>query len=354
MASNITPGNIDGTYPVAGIDNDSQGFRTNFSNTITNFTFAKTELEDLQSKVILKAPLDGEVTVDNDMQGGEIKSAEIIDTRETVFAITETDGTITVDHQNGHCQTLTTSDPITLEFSNFPGSGGDPKLGRVRVEMNVTNIAHTVTLPAAVTNGVDYIDGYAAGVVTFDAAGVYVFEFTTYDNAVVTVADLTRSGVGGGGGSSTLNGLTDTTITAPADDEVLTYSGGQWINTVSGAYSAYEIAVQNGFVGTEPQWLTSLEGADGADGATGAQGPQGPIGLDGPQGIQGIQGPQGIQGIQGPPASISASVPASSVGTAGDVSGQFAYDGTFLYVCVADHDGVTNIWRRVLMDVSPF
>ena len=32
--------------------------------------------------------------------------------------------------------------------------------------------------------------------------------------------------------------------------------------------SAYEIAVDNGFVGTETEWLESLKGADGADGVT--------------------------------------------------------------------------------------
>ena len=31
MASNINPANVDGTYPIAGQDNDSQGFRDNFS-----------------------------------------------------------------------------------------------------------------------------------------------------------------------------------------------------------------------------------------------------------------------------------------------------------------------------------
>jgi hypothetical protein len=31
MASNINPYNIDGTYPVAGQDNSSQGFRDNFT-----------------------------------------------------------------------------------------------------------------------------------------------------------------------------------------------------------------------------------------------------------------------------------------------------------------------------------
>lgn len=32
--------------------------------------------------------------------------------------------------------------------------------------------------------------------------------------------------------------------------------------------SAYEIAVDNGFVGTETEWLESLKGADGTDGTT--------------------------------------------------------------------------------------
>lgn len=39
--------------------------------------------------------------------------------------------------------------------------------------------------------------------------------------------------------------------------------------------SAYEIAVANGFSGTEAQWLTSLKGADGADGSDGADGAPG-------------------------------------------------------------------------------
>lgn len=39
--------------------------------------------------------------------------------------------------------------------------------------------------------------------------------------------------------------------------------------------SAYEIAVANGFVGTQSAWLTSLKGTTGATGATGPQGPQG-------------------------------------------------------------------------------
>ena len=47
MSSNINPNNIDTTYPVAGQDNDSQGFRDNFTNIKNNFTEAQTELNDL-------------------------------------------------------------------------------------------------------------------------------------------------------------------------------------------------------------------------------------------------------------------------------------------------------------------
>jgi hypothetical protein len=50
----------------------------------------------------------------------------------------------------------------------------------------------------------------------------------------------------------------------------------QWDGTVwrkiNAGKSAYAIAVDNGFVGTESQWLASLVGADGANGATGPAG----------------------------------------------------------------------------------
>ena len=49
MASNIVPGNIDATYPKAGQDNSSQGFRDNFNQIKANFTTAQEELTDLQT-----------------------------------------------------------------------------------------------------------------------------------------------------------------------------------------------------------------------------------------------------------------------------------------------------------------
>ena len=44
MASSIIASTIDDTYPVAGQDNDSQGFRDNFNIIKTNFVEAKSNI----------------------------------------------------------------------------------------------------------------------------------------------------------------------------------------------------------------------------------------------------------------------------------------------------------------------
>lgn len=46
-------------------------------------------------------------------------------------------------------------------------------------------------------------------------------------------------------------------------------------------YSAYEVAVQQGYIGTRDEWLASLKGEKGDTGATGPTGPQGPKGDQG-------------------------------------------------------------------------
>ena len=73
MTSQINPNNIDGAYPVAGQDNDSQGFRDNFTNIKTNFGYASAEITDLQSKVVLKSALTG-TTLNNNMNNSVISN----------------------------------------------------------------------------------------------------------------------------------------------------------------------------------------------------------------------------------------------------------------------------------------
>lgn len=112
---------------------------------------------------------------------------------------------------------------------------------------------------------------------------------------------------------------------ARADIQQIKDSGGGG-GTGADGKSAYEIAVENGFEGTEEEWLASLKGEPGIQGATGDKGEAGKDGVSvthswngttltvtsasgtssadlkgekGEQGIQGIQGEQGADGADG-------------------------------------------------------
>jgi hypothetical protein len=190
MASNINPQNIDGAYPVAGQDNDSQGFRDNFTNTRTNFTYAADEISDLQAKAVLKAALVGS-TLNNDMGGSILSNAQVQDISESRVALGTVSGNQTINYAAGSYYTVTTSGSITLAFSNFSAAG---TTSRVRLQITVASTAHTLTLPAAVSVGISNIQGIASNVITFNKAGTYEFEFETSDGgSTITIIDQNRN-----------------------------------------------------------------------------------------------------------------------------------------------------------------
>lgn len=195
MTSLINPNNIDGSYPVAGQDNNSQGFRDNFTNIKVNFQDAAAEITDLQNKVILKSALDG-TTLDNNFNDALLIAAQIQDFAAAKVAISNTSGSIAVNYSTGHYQTITTSGNVNLSFTNFPGTG---IYGYIKLQLNITNIAHTVTINAGTSIlGTSGIQGYVAsgaavGTITFGATGYYEFAFGTYDQgATITLFDLNR------------------------------------------------------------------------------------------------------------------------------------------------------------------
>jgi hypothetical protein len=195
MTSAINPNNIDGAYPVTGQDNNSQGFRDNFTNIKVNFQDAAAEITDLQNKVLLKAPLTGSnvsLNISNDMNGtAPIIGALIRNFGASRVAVAATSGSIAINYSQGHYQSITTSGSISLSFNNFPAAG---TYGYIKLQLNITNIAHTVTLPAAVSLGTAGLQGYSDNVISFGAAGVYEFAFGTYDSGTtITIFDLNRA-----------------------------------------------------------------------------------------------------------------------------------------------------------------
>jgi len=189
MTSQINPLNVDGTYPVAGQPNNTQGFRDNFTNIKTNFSYAATEITDLQNNGIFKAALAG-TTLNNNMADNLIYAVKLQDVSYTFLQNAATSGSIAIDYSAGQYQYISTTGSISLNFSNFPVSGS---AGIVQIAVNVTSTAHTLTLPAAVTLGITGIQGYSAGVITFAATGTYQFEFSTVDGGTtITIYDLNR------------------------------------------------------------------------------------------------------------------------------------------------------------------
>ena len=194
MSSNINPYNIDGTYPVAGQDNDSQGFRDNFTNIRNNFSYSASEITDLQDKAILKSALTGG-TLTNNMSYNQLQNVQLFSPSYTLLNLGTTTGAVELNYSLGSVQKLQTSGSVTLTFSNWPTTA---QFGSLKLWINVTSTTHTMTInPATYTLlGLSDVPGVATstGVITFDAIGQYVFEFFTVDaGTTIFINDLTRN-----------------------------------------------------------------------------------------------------------------------------------------------------------------
>ena len=140
MSSNINPNNIDSDYPIAGHDNDSQGFRDNFTNIKTNFENTKAELEDLQGKVVLKDALIGAgVNPDNDLDGETILSAVMQDMR--VPVVDAVAGAIDVSAASYYRLSVADGD-VSLSFTGWPNTD---QYAKVVVEVTVTHLNATIS-----------------------------------------------------------------------------------------------------------------------------------------------------------------------------------------------------------------
>jgi hypothetical protein len=199
MTSAINPNNIDGQYPVAGQDNNSQGFRDNFTNTKTNFQFARDEITALQGNAILKTALTG-TTLNNNMGNAVISNAQLIGQTTNVVTL----GNVTASTANivfgvGSYQTATTQGNTQLNLTGWPSAG---LYATVRLQLTTTAANATVTVPSSISantnasyTSLQYIIGRtaASNVITISNTGTYVFEFSSPDGGGnVFIQDLTR------------------------------------------------------------------------------------------------------------------------------------------------------------------
>lgn len=192
--SSINPNNIDGTYPIAGQDNDSQGFRDNFTNIKNNFQFAYDELTDLQSKVVLKSALSGG-SINNDMNYAQLISPQLLRSVETRNDLGNKSGSFNISWADAHYQYFAATGDCTLGFTNWPTSGYYTKL-RIQITTPITSDV-SITFPTGVKEdlGLLRVHGYQGSqTVRLERNNKYLFELTTVDaGSNIAIEDLFRS-----------------------------------------------------------------------------------------------------------------------------------------------------------------
>ena len=169
MASNIDYISIDETYPIAGRDNDSQGFRDNFAIIKNSFQSAKGEIEDLQ---VNTARVDQASNFNNQ----NIVNANFLACTEELYEAGEVSVNTVLNWQEGSYQKLKANANIKITLSGFPGSG---VVGKMRLELSADS---TRTITFDVANGGTLIKSSALPTnITFTSNTEFlIFDFWTY------------------------------------------------------------------------------------------------------------------------------------------------------------------------------
>jgi len=113
--SNVNAGPIDNEYPVAGVDNDTQGFRDNFTYIKTAFGATKTELEELLNYT-------ARTDVDNSFNSKIISNAVFKQNQSSLNNYGTGSGVsnrIDINFGNADYQVYRLNDDVTFEFEGF-------------------------------------------------------------------------------------------------------------------------------------------------------------------------------------------------------------------------------------------
>jgi hypothetical protein len=183
MTSQINPNNINGEYPVAGQDNNTQGFRDNFTNIKVNFQYAETEITNLQANSISKVSTSVNEFNDSVIYGARLQNTGYIQLNRGNVA-----PTANINYAAGSFQTITANANTTLNFTGLPAAGNTAviTLAINAVAANSSTNPYTLTV-ANVNNSSSGIIGYSGGVLSFPrtnttSAGTHTYQFVTDDN----------------------------------------------------------------------------------------------------------------------------------------------------------------------------
>ena len=191
MASNINYASIDETYPIAGKDNDSQGFRDNFGYIKNSLEAAKSEIETIQ---LTTATTDA----NNDFNNYQISRANFINCGETLHNGNIVSSNTLISYVDGSMQIFSVDSDLTFTLSGFPADG---TAGRLRIQLiSQSNVSRTVTFAVN------------AGTIKLNTL------FSGYTGSLSQLAS-----------ANTVNPLTVSSLTNPVVIDFWTYDGGSTV-----------------------------------------------------------------------------------------------------------------------------
>jgi len=313
MSSKINTGTMNMNYPLPGVNNSTQGFRDNFSSIKMNLDAAKAEIDEIQSKALLKSPLTGS-SLNNDVNNNIIRNAQTLGFRSSTYDLgSNLSGTVSVDLTYGDVQSGIMVGDISLSFLKWAPTA---TYSSVQLILTVTP-GQKINLPITSTTGVIY---GTSTVVGFDSSTGDItvpsgikrlhFQFNTVDCGTtieIVPVDLGRraTSIEYGTPWSTATG----TITVTSGSTVVTVTGAASLPPSGSTITDSNHRVIGTILTTAGLVTMNLTTA-----ATSSY--------------------IGIFYVQ------------KSTGNQGDTVGSIKIDENYFYVCTDTYDGVTAIWKR--------
>lgn len=128
MTTKIDTSTIDESYPVAGQDNDTAGFRNNFEQINIQLNRAGNEITELQNCAVLTGTIDNNsLPTTNNLRGSTIINGTYNAFYASSFQLTDEDtntsGAIEINVSLGNSQAITLKVDTRLIFKNWPSIG---------------------------------------------------------------------------------------------------------------------------------------------------------------------------------------------------------------------------------------
>lgn len=192
MASNIISSTIDESYPVAGQDNDTQGFRDNFNIIKTGLSVASSEITNLQNGT-------AKLTTENDFNGTRLTDGTLHASTESFLAKSGIASSQEINFSQGMYQSLRfaqdlAGQTVQLTLSGFPADGD--RVARFRIQLFGPGVEDVVSVSFNALGGgtIKKSPRWPSVIEADSATDPIILEFWSYDggNSVIYADYLGR------------------------------------------------------------------------------------------------------------------------------------------------------------------